>query len=132
MGVKFAAIGLVTTDMAASLDFYRRLGVGFPEIWDGEDHVEAVLPGGIRLMLDSADLMKQIDPTWEHNPVGVGSSLAFECDSPDEVDDVYASIVAAGYTGDKEPWDAFWGQRYATLLDPAGNPVDLFAPLPAA
>jgi hypothetical protein len=25
--------------------------------------------------------------------------------------------------------DAFWGQRYATVLDPDGNPVDLFAPL---
>jgi uncharacterized glyoxalase superfamily protein PhnB len=23
--------------------------------------------------------------------------------------------------------DAFWGQRYATVLDPDGNPVDLFA-----
>jgi uncharacterized glyoxalase superfamily protein PhnB len=25
--------------------------------------------------------------------------------------------------------DAFWGQRYATVLDPDGNSVDLFASL---
>ncbi|MCZ6462364.1 MAG: glyoxalase, partial [Actinobacteria bacterium] len=25
--------------------------------------------------------------------------------------------------------DAFWGQRYATVLDPDGNAIDLFAPL---
>ena len=40
-------------------------------------------------------------------------------------------LVAAGYHGHLEPWDAFWGQRYATVLDPDGNSVDLFAPLPA-
>ena len=34
-------------------------------------------------------------------------------------------------TGHHEPWDAFWGQRYATVLDPDGNSVDLFAALPA-
>ena len=28
-----------------------------------------------------------------------------------------------------EPMDAFWGQRYATVLDPDGNSVDLFAEL---
>jgi hypothetical protein len=27
------------------------------------------------------------------------------------------------------PYDAPWGQRYATVLDPDGNIVDLFAPL---
>jgi uncharacterized glyoxalase superfamily protein PhnB len=55
--------------------------------------------------------------------------LAFECDSPDEVDQVYSELVGAGYHGHKEPWDAFWGQRYAQLHDPDGNGVDLFAPL---
>jgi uncharacterized glyoxalase superfamily protein PhnB len=29
----------------------------------------------------------------------------------------------------KEPWDAFWGQRYAAVGDPDGNLIDLFAPL---
>jgi uncharacterized glyoxalase superfamily protein PhnB len=29
----------------------------------------------------------------------------------------------------RSPFDAFWGQRYATVLDPDGNTVDLFAPL---
>jgi uncharacterized glyoxalase superfamily protein PhnB len=30
-----------------------------------------------------------------------------------------------------EPWDAFWGQRYATAKDPDGNHVDLFASISA-
>ena len=40
-----------------------------------------------------------------------------------------AALTAAGYTGRQPPFDAFWGQRYATVLDPDGTPVDLFSPL---
>jgi len=56
-------------------------------------------------------------------------ALAFRCDSPDEVDETYAELVKAGYDGHKEPWDAFWGQRYSVLHDPDGNAVELFADL---
>ena len=45
------------------------------------------------------------------------------------IDETYARLVEAGFTGKTEPYDAFWGQRYATTTDPDGNPVDLFAPL---
>ena len=54
-------------------------------------------------------------------------ALAFECDSPEEVNATFKELVAAGYSGHLEPWDAFWGQRYATVEDPDGNGVDLFA-----
>ena len=40
--------------------------------------------------------------------------------------------MAAGHRGHLEPFDAFWGQRYATVLDPDGNGVDLYAPLDPA
>ena len=29
-------------------------------------------------------------------------------------------VVEAGFHGEQEPWDAFWGQRYAQLSDPDG------------
>jgi uncharacterized glyoxalase superfamily protein PhnB len=73
-------------------------------------------------------MMKQIDPDWEES-VGHRIGLAYLCDSPAEVDSVHARLVGAGYRSHKEPWDAFWGQRYAQVLDPDGNIVDLFAPL---
>ena len=57
-------------------------------------------------------------------------ALAFECASPREVDDVHNRIVGAGFDSKKEPWDAFWGQRYAQVVDPDGNVVDIFAQLP--
>jgi catechol 2,3-dioxygenase-like lactoylglutathione lyase family enzyme len=119
------AIGLVVSDMEASLAFYRLLGLD-PS---GEDHVEATLPGGMRLMWDTLEVIRSFDPSWEQ-PVGPGRiSLAFRCESPAEVDATYHEAVEAGHRGSKEPWDAFWGQRYAELLDPDGNAVQLYAPL---
>jgi uncharacterized glyoxalase superfamily protein PhnB len=45
------------------------------------------------------------------------------------VDETYAKVTDAGFTGEKEPEDAFWGQRYAQLQDPDGVTVDLYAAL---
>jgi catechol 2,3-dioxygenase-like lactoylglutathione lyase family enzyme len=121
------AIGIVASDMPRSLDFYRRLGLDVPETPD-QGHVDIALPNGARLMLDSAAEMQKFMPEWVGQP-GNLVSLAFQCESPAEVDTVYAAVVSAGFHGEKEPWDAFWGQRYAKLHDPDGVPVDLYAPL---
>jgi uncharacterized glyoxalase superfamily protein PhnB len=123
-------VGIVVSDMAAALAFYRRLGLEFPEGAENEGHVEATV-GGMRVALDSEEVIKSFDPEWEAGDGGrIG--LAFLCESPSEVDAVYRELVDAGYDGHKEPWDAFWGQRYAQVRDPDGNGVDLFAPLAPA
>jgi uncharacterized glyoxalase superfamily protein PhnB len=124
---KLAAIGIVTNDIAESVRFYRLLGLDVPEP-DGGPHHQVELPGGIRLMWDTVELMQQLDPNREE-PKGQRVALAFECESSDDVNATYARIVEAGYEGKKEPYDAFWGQRYANVADPDGNVVDLFAPL---
>jgi uncharacterized glyoxalase superfamily protein PhnB len=49
-----------------------------------------------------------------------------------DVDAVHARVVRAGFRSKKDPWDAFWGQRYAQLIDPDDNVVDLFAQLATA
>jgi uncharacterized glyoxalase superfamily protein PhnB len=56
-------------------------------------------------------------------------AIAFLCESPEDVDRVYRELVDTGIRGHKQPWDAFWGQRYAQVTDPDGNVVDVFAPL---
>lgn len=120
------AIGIVSQDLRASVAFYRLLGVAFPDP-DG-DHLEVTLPSGLRLMLDDLKLVKQLDPEWTE-PQGHRLGIAFSCASPAEVDATHAKITAAGYASKSAPWDAFWGQRYAQVVDPDGNVVDLFAPL---
>jgi catechol 2,3-dioxygenase-like lactoylglutathione lyase family enzyme len=121
------AIGIVTSDMARSISFYRLLGLGVPEMPD-EPHVDAFLPNGLRLMLDTEETLRSFRPDWTR-ATGNQLALALECGSPSEVDEVYARVTAAGFHGEKEPWDAFWGQRYAQLQDPDGVPVDLYAAL---
>jgi uncharacterized glyoxalase superfamily protein PhnB len=79
-------------------------------------------------MLDTEEVVTSFRPDWTRTS-GNQLALAFECGSPAEVDELYARVVAAGFEGEKEPWDAFWGQRYAQLSDPDGVPVDLFAAL---
>jgi uncharacterized glyoxalase superfamily protein PhnB len=120
------AIGIVASDSKETIRFYGLLGVDFGEP-AGDGHTEATLPNGVRLMLDTEDVIKSFDPEWERS-TGNQLSLAFECASPAEVDETFRRIVDAGFHGAKEPWDAFWGQRYAQLRDPDGVPVDLFAP----
>ena len=131
MSPRFDLIGMTVADMAASLAFYRRLGLDIPEAADTEPHVEYVLPGGIRLAWDTVDVIRSFDADWAPATGGPNLSVAFLVDSPAEVDETCAALASAGYTVHKEPWDAFWGQRYATVADPDGNHVDLFAALPA-
>jgi catechol 2,3-dioxygenase-like lactoylglutathione lyase family enzyme len=131
MTVQFNLIGLVVADLPASLAFYRRLGLDIPASADTEPHVEVTLPGGLRLAWDPESVITSFDPSWT-GPTGGNRrmGLAFLCESPAEVDKLYEDLVEAGHPGHLKPWDAFWGQRYAVVLDPDGNPVDLFAPLP--
>ena len=120
-------IGIVVSDMAAALRFYRLLGLELPPEADKEEHVEFVTDGGFRIAWDTAELMAGIHGQWTE-PAGVRIVLAFVCDSPSDVDATYERVIAGGYKGYKEPWDAFWGQRYAVVVDPDGNLIDLFAP----
>jgi catechol 2,3-dioxygenase-like lactoylglutathione lyase family enzyme len=121
------ALGIVVSDMARSIRFYRLLGLDVPEISD-EGHVDTFLPNGVRFMLDSEETILSFRPDWTRE-AGNQLAIAFECEGPAEVDEVYERVTAAGFDGEKEPWDAFWGQRYAQLKDPDGVPVDLYAAL---
>ncbi|WP_328903116.1 VOC family protein [Streptomyces sp. NBC_00441] len=128
MTPRLDAISLTTADLPASRAFYRRLGLDIPAGAESAPHVEVVLTGGGRLLWDTEDVVRSFDPGW-NPPSGENRlGLAFLCDSPAEVDAVYADLTGAGYRGHLKPWDAVWGQRYAVVLDPDDCAVSLFAP----
>jgi uncharacterized glyoxalase superfamily protein PhnB len=116
-------------DMAAALRFYRLLGLDIPQGKEGEPYVDVITPNGYRISWNTVAMMKDIYPNWDEAPKGHRMGLAFKCDTPAGVDAAYQHIVQSGYQGYKAPWDAFWGQRYAVVVDPDGNLIDLFAPL---
>ena len=127
----FDAIGIIVSDIERAAAFYRKLGLAFsdPADPDGHGHAEATTAGGIRVMIDTVATIKSFDEHWTE-PSGHRTALAFACGSPADVDATYEMLLAAGGSSYKEPWDAFWGHRYAEVTDPDGNVVDLFAPLP--
>ena len=128
MAPSFNAIGLVVADMAKTLAFYRRLGVDVPADADAAPHAEAEV-AGIRLMWDTEDTIRSFDPGWSRPSGGPAVGLAFACADRAEVDRVYADMTGAGHDGHLPPFDAPWGQRYASLRDPDGHGVDLYASL---
>jgi uncharacterized glyoxalase superfamily protein PhnB len=121
------AIGIACSDVAASLAFYRMLGVDLPEFDPDTGHYDTDLSGGIRLMLDSEAVMASFIDDYTRPTGNDRITLAVEYDTPVGVDVAFAQLVAAGHDAVREPFDAFWGQRYATVADPDGNHVDLYA-----
>lgn len=131
MTLKLGFIGIVTRDMPASLAFYRALGVNIDEGQDGAPHVDAQLDDGTTLAWDTVETIRGFDPNYAPPVGGHRIALAFDMGTPTDVDAKFASLVEAGHTAHVPPWDAHWDQRYATLLDPDGNSIDLYAKLDA-
>ena len=86
MQARLDLIGLVVADMARSLAFYRRLGLELPPDADGQPHVEAALPGGLRLAWDTVETIRSFDPDWAPPSGGHRLGLAFRLDAPADVD----------------------------------------------
>lgn len=123
-------VNLVVNDMAASLGFYRRLGIPVPE---GEDaagaHVQLRMPSGFSLELDTAESARLWHAAWRADPAGVSVIVGLSLPNRDAVDQRYAELTSAGYVGRQPPFDAFWGARYAIVADPDGNDVGLMSPI---
>ena len=126
--MKLDAISVTSTDLEKSVKFYSLLGFVFPQFEKDEKHIEPQTKAGeVRLMIDTADLIENITGSKPIPPNH--SSFAVLCEMPSKVDEVTKKIKAEGFTVIKEPWDAFWGQRYAIVQDPDGYMIDLFAQL---
>jgi uncharacterized glyoxalase superfamily protein PhnB len=131
----FDQVNLIVRDMPATLAFYRALGVSVPDDGDewppgtGAMHVDVRFPDGPRLEFDNEPMADIWHPARTASTrVVLGMSFA----SREAVDERYAALTSAGYTGLQPPYDAFWGSRYAIVADPDGNAVGLMSPPEAA
>lgn len=129
MQPKLDMIGMIVKDMPKALAFYRALGLEIPAELEKEGHVEITLPNGLRLAWDTQDVVRSFDTHWQPPSGGHRMGLAFLCEDAPAVDATFKRLTDMGYAAHAEPFDAFWGQRYAQIVDPDGNVVDLFAPL---
>jgi len=126
--MKLDAVGVSTNNILKAVQFYRLLGFVFPSLKGNEQHVESLTQeGSIRLMIDVKSVIKDI--IGEEPKPANHSVFAVQFDKPAEVNEIVQKIISNGFKVIKEPWDAFWKQRYAIVEDPDGYKVDLYAPL---
>src|SRR5437870_591396 len=63
MRPRLDAIGLVVSNLGASIAFYWSLGIDLPDP-EEHGHVEATLAGGMRFMIDTIEEVRSFDPDW--------------------------------------------------------------------
>lgn len=120
-------INLVSADLAASVEFYRLLGVDIPDAPPGwnDRHRSAAFEGA-----DATDFdldSPAFAAAWGSEAIPPGPVLGFRVTSRGAVDALYEQLTAAGHRGLREPYDAFWGARYAILEDPGGVAVGVMS-----
>ncbi|MBP2100353.1 VOC family protein [Enterococcus rivorum] len=119
-------VGIICEDVEKSSLFYERLG--FQTIGEKSNDYLELDNENIRISLNSKKMVEGIYGFVPSNQ-GEKIELAFLCDSPEQVDSTCEKMIAFGYDLFKEPWDAFWGQRYAIIKDLDNNLLALFANL---
>jgi len=115
MALQLYMIGLIAQDMEKSLQFYRRLGVAFPEGSEGQSHVEVKMNGELTFFLNSPGRVKELDNSRV--------ILEFYLKERAAVDAKYAELTSLGYQSDHAPFVASVGMYFATVEDPDGNTV---------
>ena len=127
-------VNVIVSDMDAALRFYRLLGVEIPNVFanwppgSGAAHANGHSDEGASLDLDNLEMARLWNPDRPASG-GSGAVIGFKLPSRDAVDDTWAKLTGAGYTSRQEPFDAFFGARYAIVADPDGNDVGLMSPV---
>jgi catechol 2,3-dioxygenase-like lactoylglutathione lyase family enzyme len=131
VAIRLDQVNLVVGEVEVSRAFYAKLGVDFGDqddpVWS-RHHVSArSQPGapGMEFDLDSTSFAPHWDEGW---PGGTGVVLGFKVETRQAVDDLVARLAADDVTIQQPPWDAFWGSRFAVVVDPDGNAVGIMSP----
>jgi catechol 2,3-dioxygenase-like lactoylglutathione lyase family enzyme len=132
--IRLDQLNLVVHDVQSSRAFYARLGVDFEgdndPVWS-HHHVSGLhnerVP--LDLDLDSTTFANKWDRGW---PGGKGLVVGFKVERREDVDALVAELTSEGAPVQQEPYDAFWGARYAVVSDPDGNGVGIMSPVDPA
>lgn len=124
--MQLAMVGVVVTDMARSLEFYRRLGLPIPEHDDAKRFVMHRMPSGVTIFFDEV-FFPGADPDRVPSPRGAYNiALEFYLGTRETVDATTAALADFGYTVRKPPWKS--PGPYASIVeDPDGNAILLTA-----
>ena len=124
-----ALVTILTDHVPVLAKFYRE-ALGFEVKQEMGNYVE-LQTEGVRFAVCARSIMHEATGHASYAAAHRGQcfELAFPCDTPERVDQVYASVVAKGAAPIKSPADMPWNQRTAFFADPDGNIHELFADL---
>jgi len=81
----------------------------------------------MNLVLHEPEFARLWDPAYS-GPMAGSTVVDVNLPSREAVDDAHARVVAAGYRSSVEPWDTFFGARYAIVCDADGHRIGLKSP----
>ena len=114
LNAKSILAGLTVDDLGKSITFYEALGFSVTQRWDQDGVLASVmLAGALELGLNQDDWKK-----GRNRQKGIGTRLNIE--TTQSIDAIAASVKAAGFALDVEPFDTQWKTRQFELTDPSG------------
>lgn len=125
-----AEINLVTiwTDNIQVMKSFYNEVLGFKIKNDLGEYVEFENQG-VRFAICKRSVMYAYSDSFKEKSTGQGFELAFPCESIQELDATYKTLIKKGAQGIHEPQNMPWNQRTALFADPDGNIHEIFAEL---
>lgn len=128
MALELFMLGVMAQDMDKSLEFYRRVGVDFPEGSEDKTHIEVKM-GELTFFLDSRPTRWDPEFVWNEDAAGKEPSafyptlFEFYLKTREAVEAKYAELIGFGYRGHHAPYETSFGMCFAMVKDPDGNIV---------
>jgi len=122
METQLSMLGVIVSDMASALRFYRLLGLDIPGGDDEKPFVIHRMGSGVSIFFDTVFAARYDASHALPAGGGYGSMFEFYLGDDSAVDAKYAELTAAGYHGRMAPERTF-GPYAAMVDDPDGNVV---------
>jgi catechol 2,3-dioxygenase-like lactoylglutathione lyase family enzyme len=119
-------VGVIVSDMARAIEFYRRLGVEIDEGTEEQEHVEVKM-GEMVFFLSTRRANARWDPAAREPAGGYRIILEFYLETREALDAKYDELTGFGYASHVAPYDVTPELRFAMVDDPDGNTILLSA-----
>ena len=121
MEIQLSMLILEVRDLAASIAFYRELGLDLPDPIPGRPVLIHRMGSGVSLLLTTS-FAATYDPDWSRPTTGYQQLLEFYVGEDALVDQRWAELVAAGHPSRMPPTQTA-GPYAAMVEDPDGNVI---------